>query len=74
MTKKLSVLKPRRLRNLLFFLSFFYHNYEETVTNFEKDMFRKEPLAVFTLENLDTSLKVSTVIISFYKCKSVRKC
>ena len=31
-------------------------------------------IAVFTLENLDMSLKVSTIIISFYKCKSVRGC
>ena len=39
--KKLSVLKPQRLRNLYFF-SFSYHNFEETATNFGKDMFRKE--------------------------------
>ena len=29
--------------------------------------------AVFPLANLETSLKVSTVIISFDKCKSVRR-
>ena len=42
MAKKLSILRPRRLRNIYFFLSFSYHNFEEAVTNFEKDMFRKE--------------------------------
>ena len=41
---KLSVLKPQRLRNLCFFLSFFGHNFEDTVTNFEKEMFREESL------------------------------
>ena len=39
--KKLSVLKPQRLRNFYFF-HFQYHNFENTVTNFDKDMFRKE--------------------------------
>ena len=34
----------------------------------------KNTLAGFTLANLETSLKVSTVIISFDKCKSVRQC
>ena len=29
---------------------------------------------VFTLENLETFLKVSTVIVSFDKYKSVRRC
>ena len=43
MTKKLSVLKPRRLRNL-YFISFSYHNVEDIVTKFKKDMFRKESL------------------------------
>ena len=37
--KKLSVLKPQRLRNLEFFFSFSSHNFEDTVTNFDKDMF-----------------------------------
>ena len=32
MAKKLSVLVPRRLRNLYFFLSFFSYNIEDTVT------------------------------------------
>ena len=44
MAKKLSVLKPRRLRNLYVYLSFSFYNCEETVTNFEKAMFRKESL------------------------------
>ena len=43
MAKKLSVLKPRGLRNLQLFLSFPYYKFEE-VTNFDKDMFRKESL------------------------------
>ena len=43
MAKKLSVVKPRRLRNNnIFFLSFSYHNTENTVTNFDKDMFKNE--------------------------------
>ena len=42
--KKLSVLKPQRLRNFYFFFHFHYHNFEDTVTNFDKDMFRKESL------------------------------
>ena len=42
MAKKLSVLKPRRLRNLYRFLLFSYDNFDDTVANFEKDMFRKE--------------------------------
>ena len=39
-TKKLSVLKSQRLRNLYvyIFLSFSCHNFEDTVTNFNKDM------------------------------------
>ena len=40
--KKLSVLKLQRLRNLQSFFFFFYHNFEATVTNFHKDMLRKE--------------------------------
>ena len=43
MAKKLSVLKPC-LRNLQIFLSFSYYNFENTVTYFEIDMFRKESL------------------------------
>ena len=31
-------------------------------------------IPVFTLANLETSLKVSIVVISFDKCKSVRRC
>ena len=42
MTKKLSVLRPWRLRNSEFFLSFCYYNFENTVTYFDKDMFKKE--------------------------------
>ena len=44
MAKKCSVLKSRRLRNLKFFLSFSYYNFEDTVTNFDKDMFKKNKL------------------------------
>ena len=44
MAEKLSVLKPQRLQNLLFCFLFSYYNYGETVTIFEKDMFRKESL------------------------------
>ena len=41
--KKLSILKPQSLRSLYFF-HFQYHNFEDTVTNFNKDMFRKESI------------------------------
>ena len=41
MTKKLSVLKLRRLRKLQFFLSFLV-KFKDTVTNFENDLLRKE--------------------------------
>ena len=44
MAKKLSVLKPQRLQNLMFCFLFSYYNFGETVTIFEKDMFRKESL------------------------------
>ena len=44
MAKKCSVLKSRRLRNSKFFLSCSYHNFEDTVTNFDKDMFKKNKL------------------------------
>ena len=37
--KKLSVLKPQRLRNLYFFLSLSYDSFGDTVANFEKDMY-----------------------------------
>ena len=40
--KKLSVLMPQRLKNLQFFFSFSYHNFEDTMTNFDEDVFRKE--------------------------------
>ena len=36
MAQKLSVLKPRRLRNLYSFLLFSHHSFDETVSNFEK--------------------------------------
>ena len=35
-----SVLKPGRLTKLQ--VSFSYHSFEDTVTNFDKDMFRKK--------------------------------
>ena len=54
MSKKLSVLKTRRLRNLKIFLSFSYYNFEDRVTNLEKDMFRKESLTY--LQNLNSSV------------------
>ena len=41
MAEKLLVLNLQRLRNLQFFLSFSYYNFEDTLTNFEKDTFRK---------------------------------
>ena len=47
MAKKLSVLKPLTLKNLNFFLSFSDYNSEDTATNFEKDMFRKESLTKY---------------------------
>ena len=40
--EKLSVLKPQRLRNFCSFFHFQYHDFENTLTNFDKDMFRKE--------------------------------
>ena len=40
--KKLSVFKPQRLRNFLLLFHFQYEHFEGTVTNFDKDMFRKE--------------------------------
>ena len=42
MAKKLSVLKSWRIRNLYIFLSFFYYDFEDTVTYFDADMFEKE--------------------------------
>ena len=47
MAKKLSVLKPLRLRIFKFFISFSYYNVEDTVTNFEKDIFENN----FSLTN-----------------------
>ena len=32
----------QELRNLTFFLSFSYYNVEDTVTNFDKDVFKKD--------------------------------
>ena len=42
MAKKLSVIKPWRLRNLYVFLLFSYPNFEDTVTYFDTDMSKKE--------------------------------
>ena len=39
MAKKLSVLKPRRLRNMIFYPFLFHYNFEDTETNFEKGVF-----------------------------------
>ena len=35
-------IQATEVRNLQFFLSFSYHNFKDTVTNFDKDMFKKE--------------------------------
>ena len=40
--KKRSVLKPLKLLRNLFCFHFQYHNFEDTETDFDKDMFRKE--------------------------------
>ena len=40
-TEKHSVLKPKRFKILIIF-SHSYHNFKDTATNFDKDMFRKE--------------------------------
>ena len=42
MAKKLSTLKPQRLRHLKFFLSFSYYTFEDTVTYFDKNMLKKK--------------------------------
>ena len=45
MAKRISVLKPRRSRNLYVLLSFSHYNFEviqDTVINFEKVLLRKE--------------------------------
>ena len=44
MAKKLSVLKPQKFKNLRIFLSLSYYNFEDKVTNFERDMIRKKSL------------------------------
>ena len=44
MAKKLSGLEPWRLRNLQYFVLSSYCNFEDKVTDFEKDTFRKESL------------------------------
>ena len=46
--KKLSVLKSQRLRNLYFVFSFSYHNFEDTVTNFDKTCLQKNLSVVQT--------------------------
>ena len=48
MAKKLLVLKPLRLRNLNFLLSFSYYNFEDTAlkTNNDDDMFIRKKLSV----------------------------
>ena len=42
MAMKRSILKPWRLRNFLFFFHFLISVFEDTVTYFDKDMFKKE--------------------------------
>ena len=42
MAKKRSVLESWRLETYNFFLSFPCYNFEDTVTYFDKDMFKKE--------------------------------
>ena len=46
--KKLSVLKPQRLKNFQFFFHFQYHNFEDTVTNLIKTCSEKNLFAVQT--------------------------
>ena len=49
MVKKLSVLKPWRLRNLKIYLSFSYCSFEDTAISFDKDIFRKNLSVIQTL-------------------------
>ena len=44
--KKLSGTQAIEVKKLIIFSSFFNHNFEDTVTNFHKDMLRKETLMV----------------------------
>ena len=81
--KKLSVLKPQRLRNSQFFHSFSYYNFEDTLTNFDKDLFRKNLSVVQTviakgIPNLKVSLFVFNYLTVFSFCvfyfkKNVKK-
>ena len=78
--KKLSVLKPQKLRNFYFFFHFQYHNFEDIVTNFDKDMFRNlfvvQTLTVKWISNLKVSLIVFNykTMFSFACCSILRKC
>ena len=79
MAEKFSVLKPLRLRNFIFSFDSF-DNFEDTVTYFEKDMFRKKSLAhkqnfqrsVFS--NFDFKYQtVFSFCLFFYFKKTVKK-
>ena len=48
MAKKLSVLKPKRLKTYRI-LSFFYYNFEDTIANFDKTCSKKNLSVVHTL-------------------------
>ena len=46
MAKKCSVLKPWRLRNLKFFLSFSCYNFEDTAAYQDTDIFKEKNLSL----------------------------
>ena len=55
----------------------FHKDFPRKVTQVVKitfNDFKRHSIAGFILANLETSLKVSAVIISLDKCKSVRRC
>ena len=63
--KKLSVLKPQRLKNFFFF-HFQYHNFEDTVTNLIKTCSEKNLFVVQTLTvNRISHLKVSLFVFNY---------
>ena len=64
MAKKHSVLKALGLRNLKIFSSIFflYYNFEDTVTNFDKDMFKKKLSNSYCL----VKTKFKSVVVCFH--------
>ena len=64
MAKKLSMLKLRMLWNISCFLSFSYYNFEDTVTSFDKDMFRKGSFRG-TISYSQVKTKFKSVLICF---------